>query len=135
MTQVTPYSLELGKDGDAKDVVDGTTSDIVAGKMKIFFGLDAQLGQRQTLLGNIKNCYRALMDQYYRKGSASSIVAYGQWKSVSAGTVLFTGDPIDVGDGDIAVIVSSTFDDDTTHFADETFKQLVNVFLERTMEN
>jgi hypothetical protein len=123
-----PYSLELTAHEDAKEAVAGTTTAIVAGKMKIYLGTAVNPGMRQSITGTLKACLRVLMSEKARRENTGDLVARASWDSgsVTVETVI-----TNIAVTDVAIIVSSTFDaTGQTHFYDETLNQLLDVFLE-----
>lgn len=131
-----PYSLELARDEDSISIVAGTTSAIVAGKMKIFLGSNVTPGLQQNYIGSLKACYRHLMNESAKKDSAADVVASGDWRNASAGNIVLAATPVIAIAGNVAIIVSSSFSTDgATHFYTEAFDQLINGLLERVSSN
>jgi hypothetical protein len=138
-----PYSLELSAHQDAKAAVAGTTVDTVSGKMKIFLGADVQPDKRQSIVGSFHALYRRLMNHVASGGATGNgtICVFGPWDSATSGNVQIEQGTTNVATGDVAVVCSGTFpsgfaaNKGATHFYQETFDQLVEVFLENTKDN
>jgi hypothetical protein len=137
-----PYSLELSAHQDAKAAVAGTTVDTVSGKMKIFLGADVIPSRRQSIVGSLRACFnRVLNDEARGNPGASTICAFGPWASATSGNVQIEQGTTNVAAGDVAIVCSGTFpsgfaaNKGATHFYQETFDQLIEVFLENTKDN
>lgn len=133
----TPYSLELTRDEDAKSATAGTVSDIVAGKLKIFIGANADPAKRQQYRGTLTNCFRNLMNERAKREITTNLVASGNWLNAKDGNITLATTTGGITANDVAVVASSSFDSapGATHFYDETFNQLLEVLLENTKAN
>ena len=137
-----PYSLELSAHQDAKAAAAGIAVDTVAGKMKIFLGADAIPSRRQSIVGSLRACFNRLLNDEARGDTgAATICAFGPWASATSGSVTVEGGTTNVGAGDVAIVCSGTFpsgfaaNKGASHFYQETFDQLIEVFLEYTKDN
>ena len=136
MAITTPFGLELARDEDAKDAVEGDTNVLVALKIKIFLGANVNPALIQTYVGSLRACYRHLMNEALKKGISSATVGRGDWRAASAGNISIDSGTAFITDDDVAVIVSGTLTPvGGTHFQTETFNQLINGLLERTKDN
>lgn len=134
MAITAPYSLELTQDESAKNAVAGTLVTAIVGKMKIFLGANVKVGHRQAYIGTLKAAFATLKSA---KGSSVSTVRVisGKWDAGSSGNFLIDTVTTGVTVDDVAIVVASDFGFDKTHMSDETFKQLINVLLEKTKSN
>ena len=132
----TPYSLELTKNQDAKDAIAGTSTAVVPLKMKIYLGGNVIPGKIQTYIGTLQAVARAMSGKVLQSAGTGAVVGYGDWRNAVAGNIVLAADVTGVTADHVAIIVSGTFDTQAaTHFYDETFKQLLNVLLEKTSTN
>jgi len=135
MAITTPYSLELSQDQDAKDAIASTTASVVAQKMKIFIGANVLPHRRQAYIGTLKAAFAKLLTEQGGNTNASAKVIYGDWQAGSNGNFLIEADIGSVTADDVAIIVSGSFQFHRSGLSDETFKQLINVLLEKTKGN
>ena len=142
MAITTPYSLELRADQDAKDTVAGTVSDTVAQKMKVYLGgtTPIPLGnvpahKRQAYIGTLKAAFAFLKTKVGSNTTAGTKVVYGNWDAGSSGNFTLAAGTSGITAGDVAIIVAGNFPFHRSGLSDETFKQLINVLLEKTKGN
>lgn len=135
MAITTPYSLELQLDQDAKDVVAGTTTDIVTQKMKVFLGANVPPQRRQAYIGTLKAAFAHLLTEAGSSTSSGAKVVFGRWDSGSSGNFTVALGVTGITADDIAIIVSGNVTFHRSGLSDETFKQLTNVLLEKTKGN
>jgi len=135
MSITVPYSLELTQDEGAKDAVADTAATAVAGKMKIFIGSNVTPAHRQAYVGTLKAAFAKLKSDKGSDQSATTKVIYGSWNAGSSGAFTVADTTAGITATDVAIVVSDTFNIHRSHMADETFKQLINVLLEKTKGN
>lgn len=135
MAITTPYSLELRLDEDAKDAVAGTVVDTALGKIKIFLGANILPQNRQTYIGTLKAAFATLLTERGSSTSAGTKVIFGNWQAGSSGNFTVASGTSSVTVDDVAIVVSGTVPFHRTGLSDETFKQLINVLLEKTKGN
>jgi hypothetical protein len=132
----TPFSVALGRDEDAIDIVEGTSTDPIPGKIRVWLGADVNPGNVQVYIGSLRACFRHLMNESARHGVVGNEVAFGDWQNASAGNILIEGDSTSLTVNHVAIIVSSSFAvAGATQFYTETFNQLMNGLLERVSAN
>jgi len=131
----TPYSLEMTADEDARDIVAGTVVTLVNDHLKIFLGATVPPGKQQTIVGTLERCFRLLMNTNTRVATNADLVAYGDYASGIEQEITIEGITGNVGDDDVAVVMSDTFTASAnTHMLEESFRQLVNKFLENAKD-
>ena len=136
----TPYSLVLGRDDDARDVVAGTTANTVAGKMKLFLGASVDPTKRQSIMGAVEILLKEGMRTDWRGDTSSggTVTIYGPYDQLNYSNVVRSAAAPEtvVGDNDVSLSVPNTFmAGNQTHFITETAHQLANVLLERSKDN
>lgn len=136
MAITTPFSLSLGRDEDAIAAVEGSGTDSVPDKMKIFLGENVLASRPQVYVGSLKAVFRHMMNESWKRtANDSSQTGHGHWQAAGAANISI-GVSGDVGPDDVAIIVSGTFEvEAATHFYDETFHQLLDGLLERANQN
>ena len=131
----TPHSLELQLDEDAKDAVAGTTTEIVTNKIKVFLGANVPAHRRQAYIGTLKAAFAHLLTEKGSNTSAGAKVIIGRWDSGTSGNFEIALGVGTITDDDVAIIVSGNVPFHRSGLSDETFKQLINVLLEKTKGN
>ena len=131
-----PYTLELTKDEDAKDATAAMpgTPGIVAGKIQIGLGANAQPQRLQACIGSLGSCYRRLITAAKVNTGGTALCAYGAWDDAVAGNITVATTFAGTAD-DVSITVASDFaDEGATHFIDETYNQLINKLRENAVE-
>ena len=135
MAITTPYSLELTADEGAKNAVAGAVATAVAGKMKIYLGTNVSPGRRQQYVGVLKAAYVFFKNQKGSKEDTSVKAIIGDWQTGSSGSFSFEAGITGITVESVALVIDGAFPSNRSHLADETFKQLINVLLEKTKNN
>ena len=131
----TPYSLELGYNEDARDAIEfngDADGDHVSGKIKMFLDVGVPTNKIQSVVGSARACFRHYMNEQGKTGNTTLNVLYGNWESASAGNIHLDFTAAELQPDDIFFTLANPL---SSHKLDETFKQLINVFLERTKDN
>lgn len=133
----TPYSLELTRDEDAKNATADVLPDLVVGKMKVFLGSGINPSRKALWRGALDACYRKLMNEVLKKElvPGTDWVARVVWDRAVNALISLENDTLGVTDNDVAIVIESTFAPNSTHFATETFDQLMEVLTEHTKAN
>ena len=132
---VPPFSLELGFDEDAKDVIVGNITSLPAGKMAILVNSGCNAAKRQPMMGVIKAMFRKLKNSNVStEAGAGDVFAYGHHTSATTNTITVATDATGAVPTDIILGVEATFPR-SSQMQTETAKQLVNKYLELTAGN
>lgn len=129
-----PWSVELAKDEDLKAAVVGTTSAVVAGKVKVFLGSAVLVNRRQSIAGAIKVLKRVLFADAMRDSANNvDIVISGHWQHVTTGSAVVAADVLALTNDDVALVIAGDFTTgEESHFYEETIDQLISAFLEQS---
>lgn len=135
MSITVPYSIELGMNEDAKNAVEGTLPVNVPGKMKLYLGPNVDPHKMQQVVGALKNCYRIFKTVHGSNTNPGTKMAHGHWQTASSGNINISATaPAPTADS-VLIVTGNNFFTGRSHMMEETFKQLINVLLEKTKDN
>lgn len=129
MPLTPPVSIELGLNEDARQAVVGSTITPAAGKVKIFLGDSIEANKALSVTSTLRSLMR------FQKANATNTNLY-YWGGLSDSAATFSqADVSGAGVSDVALAFGVDVDVTKTHLIEETFKQLINIYIEKTTGN
>ena len=140
MAITVPWSAELTRLEDLRDVTLGSAGAAVANKMLLFLASGVDPGKRQQIVGQLEMLRSAYHDKQGFKQSGDHAVRIG-YPGGDKGSVVIDAGPI--GSGQIGLMISSTFytagtptgTAEASQWFDETLTQLIQAYLQESVDN